>query len=274
MKLRQQENSELFEKSRVCLNCGEKLSGKYCSNCGQKSDTHRITFKNFIEHDILHGAFHFEKGMLFTAKEAFIRPGKAALDYISGKRKRYYNVFLFILLMIGLNLYLSHKYEEMYMQYYPQEVKEKINNELGDKIADFLNDYSRSIIFLYVPILSLISFLIFRRRKLNLSEHFIISGMSLLGILFISVFSYFIAFFYFTKHLKFVTELSPFMSLVCLIYVIFVYYQAFRSEYTLIGFIYRMVAFVLLLMIGILIFATILVGFLSNWEFGRIKYTR
>ena len=85
-----------------CLNCGKELTDKYCSGCGQKADTHRITFKNFLFHDLLHGNFHIERGILFAAKEALIRPGKAALDYISGKRKRYYNVFYLILLTFGV----------------------------------------------------------------------------------------------------------------------------------------------------------------------------
>ena len=84
-----------------CLNCEKEVTDKYCSGCGQKTDTHRISFKNFILHDILHGTFHIEKGILFTAKEALLRPGKAALDYIEGKRIKYYNVFYLVLITIG-----------------------------------------------------------------------------------------------------------------------------------------------------------------------------
>ncbi len=86
------------------LNCGKKLTDTYCAGCGQKADTHRISFRHFISHDLLHGTFHLEKGIFFTAKEALIRSGKAALDYISGKRIRYYNVFLLVLMTIGLLL--------------------------------------------------------------------------------------------------------------------------------------------------------------------------
>lgn len=274
MKLSVQENSELFKEGNNCLNCGHKLTGNYCTNCGQKSNTQRITFKNFIENDILHGALHFEKGMLFTAKEVIVRPGKAALDYISGRRKRYYNVFLFILLLIGLNLYLQHLYDDMLAQYYPLEANEKFNNELGDKIDHFISSYSKLIIYLYVPLTSFTSFLIFRRKKLNLSEHAIISGMSLLGILIISTFGYFVAFFDFTKHFKFVSEIGPFVPLIAFIYMIFVYYQSFRNEYTLIGFCYRMAIFILLFLIEILVLIIVMLGFLSDWKFGKIKYTR
>lgn|SRR5690606_15754543 len=94
-----------------CLNCGKEVSDRYCSGCGQKTDTHRITIKNFIFHDVLHGTFHLEKGIFFTAKEALVRPGKAALDYIAGKRIKYYNVFLLILITIGVTLFVKHFYD-------------------------------------------------------------------------------------------------------------------------------------------------------------------
>src|SRR5690606_35565277 len=99
--------------NKNCLNCGKELTDKFCSGCGQKADTHRISFKNFIFHDVLHGTFHIEKGILFTAKQALIRPGKAALDYIAGKRKSYYNVFLLILMVFGLTLFFKHFYNEI-----------------------------------------------------------------------------------------------------------------------------------------------------------------
>lgn len=91
-----------------CLNCEKELTGKFCSGCGQATDTHRITFTNFIFHDVLHGTFHLEKGILFTVWQALIRPGQAALDYISGKRRRYYNVFYLILILFGFILFLRH----------------------------------------------------------------------------------------------------------------------------------------------------------------------
>jgi len=88
--------------NKHCLNCENDLAGKFCSNCGQRSDTHRMTLKHLVFHDIIHGTFHFEKGMLFTAKQALLNPGKAALDYISGKRVNYDNIFYFILMSLGI----------------------------------------------------------------------------------------------------------------------------------------------------------------------------
>ena len=111
-----------------CLNCGHILIGKFCSNCGQKSDIHRITLKHFITHDLIHGVWHLEKGIYFTIKESIFRTGKAATDYISGKRIIYYNVFYLSLLMLGLNLLVLH----YFLAYTGMELKTSNGmNEVG-----------------------------------------------------------------------------------------------------------------------------------------------
>ncbi len=171
-----------------CLNCDKQLVDTFCSGCGQKADTHRITFKNFIAHDVLHGLFHIEKGILFTSKEALLRPGKAALDYISGKRKRYYNVFYLILITFGLILFFRHFYQELSVDLGAESVPKKYINEASKTYAELFSQKSKIIIFLFVPLFALNSFIFFRRKKLNLTEHSIIAGMVLLGVLLISLF--------------------------------------------------------------------------------------
>lgn len=52
-----------------CLNCNSKIDGKFCSNCGQNTETHRLSFPHFLLHDIIHGTFHLDKGILFTIKK-------------------------------------------------------------------------------------------------------------------------------------------------------------------------------------------------------------
>jgi len=273
MKLRPQENLELFENSKDCLNCGEKLAGKYCSNCGQKSDTHRITFMNFIEHDILHGALHFERGTFFTAKEALIRPGKAALDYILGKRKRYYNVFLLTLITIGLMLFFNHFYDEILISRGEEIIEDSVDlNEASKTINEIFSQKSKIIIFLFVPLAALSSFISFKRKKLNLTEHSIIAGMLLLGILLISITGNFI--FYFNLIAKFSGRLAYVLSLsvtiLIFLYVIYGYYNAFGTDYSISGFAYRIILFFGFIFLEIIILFFILYGFVTNWEFGEI----
>ena len=160
-----------------CLNCNEPVLKKYCPNCGQKTDMHRITFKHFIFHDLLHGVWHLEKGILFTLKEAFVRPGQAALDYISGKRVRYYNVFYLSLLMIGLHYLLLNLYEHF------RDEAVNVDPQSGPNFNTFFNENAKFILFSIVHILGLNGYLFFKRLQLNLAEHLIIAGICLLGML-------------------------------------------------------------------------------------------
>lgn len=92
----------------ICMNCSSEVHSRYCPDCGQKSPTSRITLPHFVRHDLMHGLWHIDKGILFTLREALLRPGQAALDYIRGRRIRYYNVFYLSLMIIGLVLVLKH----------------------------------------------------------------------------------------------------------------------------------------------------------------------
>ena len=250
-----------------CLNCGKELTDKFCAGCGQKADTHRITFRNFFNHDLLHGTFHIEKGMLFTAKESLVNPGRAALDYISGKRKRYYNVFLLILITIGVMIFIRHV-DELFNDYDSLAVHNKmIPNEASKKLDKIITQ--KIFIFLFVPLASINSFLLFRRKKLNLSEHFIVSGMILLGIVLLGTFAN--LFFHVNAFFRFNDlYLSWLVTGIIFVYVGYAYFKTFRSSYSSINLLSRITLFFVLLSIEVALLILLLFGFLTDWKFGRL----
>ena len=254
-----------------CLNCNENIIGKFCYNCGQKSDTHRITLKHFLFHDILHGVWHFEKGILFTIKEALTRPGQAALDYIAGKRIKYYNVFYLILILIGLNLFLSNHYDQMAHTYFGT-VLEPTTNAKGKAIDDFIHNNSKLIIFSFVPLFAINSFILFGRKKLNFSEHFIIAGMVYLGVLLFTTTIEILAFLEFIKYINVITDyINLILVTGMIIYVIYSYYNAFKLEYSKISYTLRMTLFVSFLLLEILFLVILLLGFITKWKGGNIE---
>ncbi|MGV3696175.1 DUF3667 domain-containing protein [Flavobacterium sp.] len=259
--------------SKNCLNCGKQLTDQFCSGCGQKADTHRISFNNFISHDLLHGTFHIERGLLFTAKEALFRPGKAALDYISGKRKRYYNVFYFILITFAFIIFLRH-YDLVLTEYVDGKLptERKYINEASKTVDQIFSQKSKLFILLFIPLAALNSYIFFRRKKLNLSEHFIVAGMILLGMLLISAFGN--LFFYLDFMIPFNTTFAVIMSwlvsLLIAFHIGFGYYNAFGSDYTKWGITYRIVLFYALFCLEVVILLVILVGFVTDWKFGQI----
>lgn len=254
--------------NKNCLNCEKELTDKYCSGCGQKADTHRISFKNFIFHDLLHGTFHIERGMLFTAKEALIRPGKAALDYISGKRKRYYNVFYLILITIGIMLFIRHFYASIIYQG-EGIIEDSHLNETSKTIDEIISQKSKFIMLLFIPLAALNSFILFRRRKLNLSEHFIITGMILLGMLLISTFGHILFFVNLIVQINF-TFLSFLIAALIFIHIGYGYFNAFSNDYSKFGIFYRVVLFFVLIFLEIFALLYLLVGFVTNWKFGQV----
>lgn len=83
-----------------CKNCHYPYeeNDKYCPKCGQKTDTHRINF-HFLMHEIQHGIFHIDSGILYTLKELFIRPGHTIREYLEGKRQKHFKPVLFIMIL-------------------------------------------------------------------------------------------------------------------------------------------------------------------------------
>lgn len=223
-----------------CLNCNERVSKKFCPNCGQKTDTHKITLKHFLLHDIAHGVWHFDRGILFTLKEAIVRPGQAALDYISGKRVRYYNVFYLSLLLIGLHLLLLHVYETFRNPEIASMDATNIPN-----VSNFFTNNIKFILFSIVPILGLNAALFFKRLKLNLAEHFILAGIALLGMIELTLLFTFIDFLNEKISLFLIGIFEVIVFFTIVLYPMWVYFNATQKHYTLLGRSWRIVLFYL-----------------------------
>ncbi|WP_298141200.1 DUF3667 domain-containing protein [Flavobacterium sp.] len=250
-----------------CLNCNKPTIENFCSFCGQKTNTHRITFKHFITHDVLHGVWHIEKGILFTLKEALLRPGKAALDYISGKRIRYYNVFYLTLIIIGLLIFINHVQNELSHYYFNTRLNPETDNA-GKKIDTFLSSYSKLIIFAFIPLFAINSFIVYSRKKLNLSEHFIIAGMIYLGVIIINLISMLLFFIeYIDPTYLFFDFLNYATPSIILLFIIFNYYKTFSENYSKLQNILRVFLFILLLFIELIILVILIFGYFTNWEF-------
>jgi Protein of unknown function (DUF3667) len=237
-----------------CLNCYHETKGKFCQNCGQKTDTHRIVLGHFLTHDLMHGVWHLEKGILFTIKEIFVRPGQAALDYIKGKRIRYYNVFYLSLLLIGLNILLSHFFNSIHPQ------TEETTKD-SKAILLFLEKNVKIILLCVVPVIALNAMLVFRRLKLNFAEHLILGGFNLAGMLIINVWLIFFSFLntYDTPAILGIMEAVSFFA--CLLFPVWVYFNATKGLYKFGGFVWRFLLFYLLLwieIIAVLVYLTLL----------------
>lgn len=247
-----------------CLNCNHFLSGKYCSNCGQKADTKRISIKHFLQHDLVHGVFHVEKGMLFTLKEAILRPGMAAKNYIIGKRVIYYNVFYLSLLLVGLNLLVLHYLLKT-------SSLEIISSGDMDAISAFLQNNVKIILLMFIPVISIWGYIIFRKNKFNIAEHAIIAGFLFCGFISLRLLRNLLLLFPegVENVLKF--SLLPVIALIQFLLPAWTYYKAVSDKYTKLGFLWRIVVmYVAVIVCYLIILAALLLIFnymqTGKWE--------
>ena len=224
----------------LCLNCTETINGKFCINCGQKSDTHRITLKHFLFHDILHGVWHMEKAIFFTTKEVVTRPGFAALDYISGKRIKYYNIFSLIVLILGFNLFLYHYYN--YLMLTIRGVSD-VDDSTNSALLQFATKYEKPLMLLLIPMMAICSFIAFNKRKFNFAEHLIISGYVFVGYLLITTAGVILCFFNLFDQ-NFIEDIVTYVErVITVLYIIFCYYQVTKLDYSKVKFGIRMLLF-------------------------------
>jgi hypothetical protein len=71
-----------------CQNCGEPLSGPFCSNCGQHDIDYHRSLGPIIE-DSLEGLLHFDGKFFRSVRWLFTRPGFLTKEFIAGKRVAY-----------------------------------------------------------------------------------------------------------------------------------------------------------------------------------------
>ena len=92
---------------QVCKNCGHYFSGLYCNQCGQKV-AHRLDVKHVV-HEAVHVFTHADKGIFPLIPAVLFRPGLVALDYVQGRRKRYFSIFQYLLIIVGVATYIVTK---------------------------------------------------------------------------------------------------------------------------------------------------------------------
>lgn len=251
-------------KSLVCLNCDEATERNYCSNCGQKTNTHRITLKHFLFHDIIHGVWHLDRGILFTLKQTMIRPGKAALEYIGGKRIRYYNIFYLILIFIGLGIFIESIYVSAtarYISYLPPD------SPADDASLKFLEKYIKFLPLLAIPVYAFNSYILFNRKKLFYSEHLIIFGMHFLGIIIVTLFGNLVFFAEFNPNTVFLADWSnTIVPIILLPYMINGFYGAFGKGYTKISFAIRLFIYITLIFAELRLLSIIVRYFLKHYN--------
>jgi hypothetical protein len=161
-----------------CQNCNTALQGKYCSNCGQSAETHKIDV-HFLWHDIQHGLLHLDRGILFTTKELFTRPGNTIREFLEGKRVKHFKPISFVLVLAGIYGLLFHFFKiNMFANYVVISGSgEKVNHmkEVIENMSEWIAQHYSILALLQIPIFTIGTYLCFKKGGYNFIEHLIIN---------------------------------------------------------------------------------------------------
>jgi hypothetical protein len=121
-------------------------------------------------------AFNLERGGFFTIKALLINPGKAIKEYLGENRFHYTPPFRVLIITTALALYLisiSNTGEHMsddFIQGIDDPDKLRL---IQDKLFSFFGTYANFILWTFIPIAALFTFLFNRKRGYNFAEHLV-----------------------------------------------------------------------------------------------------
>jgi Protein of unknown function (DUF3667) len=169
--------------SAQCKNCGHKVNGKYCPNCGQSAHTEDINL-HYLAHEIQHSLLHVDKGIIYTARELFTRPGYSIREYIEGKRVNHFKPFAYVFLLSTLfSLLVKLSNQANYLDDFLKGMAAGSSDE-GDDVnlatfvswINWLNEHYALSILILIPIFSLAVYLVFKRHGYNYVQILILNA--------------------------------------------------------------------------------------------------
>lgn len=157
----------------ICKNCGHHFKGNFCNHCGQTAETHKLDL-HFIWHDIQHGLFHFDKGILYSFKQLFTRPGHSIREFLEGKRVKHFKPISLVIIVASIYGLLYH--------YFHINVIASQSGEEG--LGAFLNTHEFNewvathfawVTLANIPFFTIGTAVAFRKQGYNLVEYFILN---------------------------------------------------------------------------------------------------
>ena len=147
-----------------CKNCGQEFEGNYCNRCGQTAKTHRLDWK-YILHNVEHDILHFDRGIIYTIREIFIRPGETIRKFIEGKRKQYTHPLTYLVVISVLYYILRNVLVQRGDVTYASDTDKTI--------TEFIyNYYSKIVMVVIIPLAALYTPIFYPGRPYNFVELF------------------------------------------------------------------------------------------------------
>jgi Protein of unknown function (DUF3667) len=164
----------LASATEPCKNCDAALvhGQRYCAICGQKSPAPRLTLREILS-DFIHAVAHVDRSAMSLILQLLVRPGTVALEYVCGKRKRYFGPFAFLVVTVAFTSAVI-----------AISGFQAVTTNSPNRIADFLQHHVNWLFFVEVPMLAVACRLIGIRERFNYAEYLVLvsytAGMHIL----------------------------------------------------------------------------------------------
>ena len=97
------DGSQIEENS--CKNCKQKFVGAFCNYCGQKHIQDKLNLNEIFTG--ISDSFNLQKGFFKTVRELLLYPDLIISNFLSGKRKTYYNPIKFFLIALTVEVFVE-----------------------------------------------------------------------------------------------------------------------------------------------------------------------
>ena len=191
----------------ACPSCGTKIAGRFCGNCGEKRlSSHDFSVRHYLE-EVVDVLVHFDSKLLKSGWLLLRRPGLLSTEYLLGRRVGYMGplrLFLFISVIYFISLTLLHnaavpkpsdtqfntfttplatqlRGNNFYGDYAARRVdrtllREKLDYPALERLYDQKTGvYSKTLVFLLIPVIAVLLFLLFFTKRKFFLEHLVIA---------------------------------------------------------------------------------------------------
>lgn len=160
----------------TCLNCNHLITENFCTYCGQKK--YKRIDRKYLTDEVQYMVIHTNKGFFYSLKNIIKAPGKTARDFIDGNRVNHYKPLLMAFVLSGISAFISFKIidiNSVMERYFAAHTEQKIAVSWMNDLTSVMSSYNSAIMLLLIPIISIVTFLVFRKWGQNYYEHIIMN---------------------------------------------------------------------------------------------------
>jgi hypothetical protein len=167
-----------------CKGCGAYMSldQRFCNECGAKRMYNRLNWRVLFA-DFTDRFLNVENNFLRTFIDLFKRPQDVIDGYINGVRKKYLSAFSYFAIAVTIAGFSAFILKNWFIDeivatqagFFDGSEQADFQKEFQKDWFNMVMDYQSVVYFLSIPLMALISWVVFwNRKKYNLVEHTVI----------------------------------------------------------------------------------------------------